>query len=123
MRRGKVFCWLLRRLRGGNCSVRSLLWEWKCPRLCKGTHMSRTERALCRARLASWGAPVLVACVPVQLRGALCPLTDYGMRGTKKMAEPLSNKKVAILVTDGFEQAELLEPLKALRMAGATVEI
>jgi protease I len=39
------------------------------------------------------------------------------------MAERLSNKKIAILVTDGFEQAELMEPLKALRAAGATVEI
>ena len=30
------------------------------------------------------------------------------------MAQTLSGKKVAILVTDGFEQAELLEPRKAL---------
>ena len=39
------------------------------------------------------------------------------------MAERLSNKRVAILVTDGFEQAELMEPVKALREAGATVEV
>ncbi len=32
----------------------------------------------------------------------------------------LSGKKVAILVTDGFEQVELLEPRKALDEAGAT---
>ncbi|MET3431063.1 type 1 glutamine amidotransferase [Herbaspirillum seropedicae] len=31
--------------------------------------------------------------------------------------------KVAVLVTDGFEQAELLEPKKALEAAGATVHI
>ena len=32
----------------------------------------------------------------------------------------LQGKKVAILVTDGFEQSELLEPRKALDEAGAT---
>ncbi len=32
----------------------------------------------------------------------------------------LKGKRVAILVTDGFEQAELLEPRKALDEAGAT---
>ncbi|HTT83130.1 MAG TPA: type 1 glutamine amidotransferase domain-containing protein [Rhizomicrobium sp.] len=39
------------------------------------------------------------------------------------MAGKLRGKKVAILATDGFEQAELLEPLKALRGEGAEVEI
>jgi protease I len=39
------------------------------------------------------------------------------------MANQLSGKKVAILATDGFEQAELLEPQKALKEAGATVEV
>lgn len=34
-------------------------------------------------------------------------------------ANDLNGKKVAILVTDGFEQAELLEPRKALDEAGA----
>jgi len=33
------------------------------------------------------------------------------------------NKRVAILATDGFEQAELEEPMKALETAGATVSI
>jgi protease I len=33
------------------------------------------------------------------------------------------NKKVAILATDGFEEAELFEPKKALEQAGATVTI
>ena len=32
-------------------------------------------------------------------------------------------KKVAILVTDGFEQSELLEPKKALDQAGATAKV
>jgi protease I len=35
----------------------------------------------------------------------------------------LSGKKVAVVATDFFEEAELTEPVKALRDAGATVEI
>ena len=35
----------------------------------------------------------------------------------------LLGKKVAILVTDGFEQSELLEPRKALDEAGATTKV
>ena len=35
------------------------------------------------------------------------------------MQTKLAGKRVAILATDGFEQSELLEPLKALRAAGA----
>ncbi len=35
----------------------------------------------------------------------------------------LSGKKVAILVTDGFEQVELIEPRKALDQAGASTRI
>lgn len=35
------------------------------------------------------------------------------------MASSLNGKKIAILATDGFEQAELLEPRKALDQAGA----
>ena len=35
----------------------------------------------------------------------------------------LSNKKVAILAADGYEQSELESPVKALKDAGATVEI
>ena len=37
--------------------------------------------------------------------------------------EKLAGKKVAILVTDGFEQVELTEPRKALHDAGAQTEI
>jgi len=36
------------------------------------------------------------------------------------MASKLNGKKIAILATDGFEQAELMEPRKALTDAGAT---
>jgi protease I len=35
----------------------------------------------------------------------------------------LNGRKVAILVTDGFEQVELTEPRRALEEAGATIEI
>lgn len=39
------------------------------------------------------------------------------------MAEELRNKRVAVLVDNGFEQSELVEPRKALQAAGATAEI
>src|ERR1044072_1213638 len=39
------------------------------------------------------------------------------------MAGPIEGKKVAILAADGFEEAELFEPLRALREAGAEVQI
>jgi protease I len=39
------------------------------------------------------------------------------------MAETLTGKKVAILVTDGFEQVELTQPRKALDEAGAETAI
>ena len=35
----------------------------------------------------------------------------------------LQGKKIAILVADGFEQVELLEPRKALDAAGATTQV
>lgn len=39
------------------------------------------------------------------------------------MDKMLKGKRVAILVTDGFEQAELLEPRRALQEAGAKVDV
>jgi protease I len=39
------------------------------------------------------------------------------------MEQGLKGKKVAILATDGVEQVELLEPQKALREAGAQVDV
>jgi protease I len=39
------------------------------------------------------------------------------------MGQKLSDKKVAILVTDGFEQVELTEPKKAMEQAGAVTQI
>jgi putative intracellular protease/amidase len=39
------------------------------------------------------------------------------------MAGELNGRTVAILATDGFEQVELTEPVKALKEAGAKVEV
>ena len=39
------------------------------------------------------------------------------------MANELRNKRVAVLVENGFEQSELVEPREALQAAGATAEI
>jgi protease I len=36
---------------------------------------------------------------------------------------PLSNRRIAVLAADGFERVELTVPLRALRAAGATVDI
>ncbi|RMM44281.1 Protease PfpI [Pseudomonas syringae pv. aptata] len=37
------------------------------------------------------------------------------------MSKALTGKRIAILVTDGFEQVELTGPKEALEQAGATV--
>jgi protease I len=39
------------------------------------------------------------------------------------MVQVLNGRRVAVLATDGFEQAELTEPVKALRQSGAEVDI
>jgi len=39
------------------------------------------------------------------------------------MAEELKGRTIAVLATDGFEQVELTEPVKALKQAGARVEV
>lgn len=39
------------------------------------------------------------------------------------MADTLSGKTIAVLATDGVEQIELLEPVKALKDAGAQVHV
>src|ERR1700686_5277779 len=41
----------------------------------------------------------------------------------EQMASSLKGKKIAFLATDGFEQAELFEPRKALDEAGATTVV
>jgi protease I len=40
-----------------------------------------------------------------------------------KCMTDIKHKKIAVLATDGFEQVELTEPVKALRAEGATVTI
>jgi protease I len=39
------------------------------------------------------------------------------------MSDELRGKRVAILFTDGVEQAELMQPLDALRVAGARIDL
>jgi protease I len=39
------------------------------------------------------------------------------------MSGKLTGKKIAILATDGFEQAELVEPKKNLEKEGATITV
>ena len=39
------------------------------------------------------------------------------------MADQLNGKRIAFLATDGVEQVELTEPLKAVREAGAETEL
>lgn len=39
------------------------------------------------------------------------------------MAQDLKGRRIAVLATDGFEQSELTEPVKALKEAGADVEV
>lgn len=39
------------------------------------------------------------------------------------MTERLDGRRIAVLVADGFEQVEMTEPVKALKQAGAKVEI
>jgi protease I len=41
----------------------------------------------------------------------------------KRMSSTLNGYKVAVLAVDGFEQAELIEPQRALAQAGATVHV
>lgn len=39
------------------------------------------------------------------------------------MAQELAGKKIAVVATDGFEESELTEPVKALKDAGAEVQV
>lgn len=53
-------------------------------------------------------------------------MSDQTVGDTTLKGEPkvdLSNRHVAILATDGFEQSELLEPKRALEEAGATTQV
>jgi protease I len=50
-------------------------------------------------------------------------MTEQQNGDQKQQTRSLEGKKVAILVTDGFEQVELTEPRKALDAAGAQTSI
>jgi protease I len=50
-------------------------------------------------------------------------MADQQKQQTQTREQNLTGKKVAILVTDGFEQVELVEPRKALDAAGAQTRI
>src|ERR1043165_1851097 len=39
------------------------------------------------------------------------------------MSKKLSNKKIAVLVADGFEESEFKQPVETLRENGATVDV
>ncbi|MDN5920040.1 MAG: DJ-1/PfpI family protein, partial [Pseudonocardia sp.] len=39
------------------------------------------------------------------------------------MSAELSGRRIAVIATDGFEEAELTEPRKAVTEAGATVDV
>ena len=39
------------------------------------------------------------------------------------MATKLGDKRVAVLATNGFEESEFTEPIKALKEAGAHVDV
>jgi deglycase len=47
----------------------------------------------------------------------------YFQETAMSISSDLSGKRIAILATNGFEQSELMEPLKRLRDAGATVDV
>jgi deglycase len=55
-------------------------------------------------------------------RGGLL-ITHFYRLEAKAMANELSGRKVAVLATDGVEQVELTEPVKALKQASAEVHV
>src|SRR5579864_4676737 len=60
--------------------------------------------------------------LPVLRFRSQAPIHIHSRRKTMATAT-LHGKKIAILATDGFEQAELLEPRKALDQAGAKTQV
>ena len=50
-------------------------------------------------------------------------MAEQQKQQTQTQEQNLKGRKVAILVTDGFEQVELTEPRKALDAAGAQTSI
>jgi hypothetical protein len=56
-------------------------------------------------------------------RSVTCVIAGLGASLSEKQPMQLDNKKIAILATNGFEQAELEVPRDKLKAAGATVHI
>jgi protease I len=50
-------------------------------------------------------------------------MADAKSRGGPGDAGPLRNRRVAVIATDGVEQVELVEPVRALEAAGAQVDL
>jgi protease I len=61
--------------------------------------------------------------ISVVRKGALWELAIQDVEGISDVERLLSEKRVAVLVADGFEQIALIRPLQALRNTGATVDI
>jgi protease I len=55
--------------------------------------------------------------------GPLDTERDLGAASSEAAAGPLRNRRVAVLATDGVEQVELVEPVRALEAAGARVDL
>jgi protease I len=58
-----------------------------------------------------------------EMRDVLGAGAGIGVAPSRGMRKELEGKRVAILVANGFESSELKEPKKALKKAGATVQI
>src|SRR4051812_46244687 len=74
----------------------------------------------------NYGSPrqlILHKLTPLAPSGRHRPFTTLLADGGVAMNNRLDGKKVAILVADGFEQAEMPEPRKALEEAGAQIEL
>ena len=58
-----------------------------------------------------------------QSGGPLDTERDLGAPSSDAGAGPLRNRRVAVLATDGVEQVELVDPVRALEAAGARVDL
>jgi hypothetical protein len=69
------------------------------------------------------GNRLRIAAAPSRNSSAPRPLTNEGRNTPGEELIQASGKKVLILATNGFEQAELEVPRDTLKAAGATVDI
>lgn len=84
----------------------------------KPKHDSADELALDRASEMSFPASDPIAVSNVTRIDAAADSAEHAQSG-----RALDHLRIAALVTDGFEQSELLEPKKALEAAGAQVDV